>query len=70
LKVLAQHGGYQGSDAQVVKAPAGEDKNLLALIDQLRDQGKRVEVQLSGDTPTTGARIEKQNDQWLLIESD
>ena len=70
LKVLAEHGGYQGSDAQVVKAPAGEDQALLALIDQLREQGKRVEVQLSGDAPTTGARIEKQNDQWLLIESD
>jgi hypothetical protein len=40
------------------------------LIAELRANGKRVEVQLSGELPTSGARIELKDGQWKLIESN
>lgn len=70
LKVLAQLGNFTTAQASIVKAPAGQAKELLDLITELRAQGKRVEVQLSGELPTSGARIEFKDDQWKLIESN
>jgi hypothetical protein len=40
------------------------------LIAELRAQGKRVEVQLNGDLPSSDVRIELKNGQWKLIESN
>ena len=68
LKVLALHGDFDSAPVSVVQAPAVQEKALLDLIAQLREQGKRVEVQLSGFVATTGARIEKLNGQWQLVE--
>jgi ATP phosphoribosyltransferase regulatory subunit len=70
LKVLAQLGNFTTAQADVVKAPAGQEKELLDLIAELRAQGSRVEVQLSGELPTSGARIELKDGQWKLIESN
>ena len=74
LKVLAQLGNFATVQAHIVKAPAlygqTQEQALSDLIAQLRAEGKRVEVQLSGEAPTSGARIEFKNDQWQLIESN
>lgn len=74
LKVLAQLGNFTTVQADIVKAPAPYDQEqqeeLLDLIAELRAQGSRVEVQLSGELPTSGARIEFKDGQWKLIESN
>jgi len=74
LKVLAQLGDFTTAQARIVKALAPYDqeqaKELLDLIAELRAQGTRVEVQLSGELPTSGARIELKDGQWKLIESN
>jgi ATP phosphoribosyltransferase regulatory subunit len=74
LKVLAQLGSFATTQASIVKAPAPyqqeQEKELLDFIAELRTQGRRVEVQLSGKLPTSGARIELKDGQWKLIESN
>ena len=74
LKVLAQLGKFATAQADIVKAPSPygqpQEQKLLNLIAELRAQGTRVEVQLSGELPTSSARIELKNDQWHLIESN
>jgi ATP phosphoribosyltransferase regulatory subunit len=74
LKVLAQLGRFATSNAEIVKAPAPygqkQEQELLDLIAGLRAQGKRVEVQLSGKLPVSDARIELNDGQWKLIESN
>ena len=74
LKVLAQLGKFSTAQADIVKAPSPygqpQEQELLNLIAELRANGKRVEVQLSGELLTSGARIELKNDQWQLIESN
>jgi ATP phosphoribosyltransferase regulatory subunit len=74
LKVLAQLGRFVTAKAETVKAPAPygqkQEQELLDLIAELRAQGKRVEVQLSGELPVSGARIKLNDGQWKLIESN
>lgn len=74
LKVLAQLGSFSTAQADIVKAPAPytqeNEQELLDLIAELRANGKRVEVQLSGEMPTSGARVELKDGQWKLIESN
>lgn len=74
LKVLAQLGRFSTAQADIVKAPAPygqtQEQELLDLIAELRAQGKRVEVQLSGTVPNSGARVELTDGQWKLIESN
>lgn len=74
LKVLAQLGSFSTAQADIVKAPAPytqeKEQELLDLIAELRTNGKRVEVQLSGEMPTSGARVELKDGQWKLIESN
>ena len=74
LKVLAQLGRFATAHADIVKAPAPygqpQEQQLLDLIAELRANGKRVEVQLSGEMPASNARIEFKSDQWQLIESN
>ena len=74
LKVLAQLGRFTTAQADIVKAPAPygqqQEQELLDLIAELRAQGTRVEVQLSGELPASGARIELKDGQWKLIESN
>lgn len=74
LKVLAQLGRFATAQADVVTAPAPygqtQEQELLDLIAELRAQGKRVEVQLSGAVPSSGARVELTDGQWKLIESN
>ena len=74
LKVLAQLGRFATTQASIVKAPApygqSQEQELLDLIAELRANGKRVEVQLSGELPTSGARVELKGGQWKLIESN
>jgi len=68
LRVLAQLGNFQVTESSTVQAPAANDAELLALIAQLRQQGKRVEVVLSGEMNSQQPRIEQQNGQWVLID--
>jgi ATP phosphoribosyltransferase regulatory subunit len=74
LKVLAQLGRFSPTQAEIVQAPATygqpHEQELLDLIAELRAQGKRVEVQLNGDLPSSDVRIELKNGQWKLIESN
>ena len=74
LKVLAQLGRFATVQADIVKAPTPygqqQEQELLDLIAELRANGKRVEVQLNGELPSSGARIELKDGQWKLIESN
>ena len=74
LKVLAQLGNFVAVQADIVKSPVpygqNQEQELLDLIAELRAQGKRVEVQLSGELSTNETRIELKDGQWILIESN
>ncbi|MBA35969.1 MAG: hypothetical protein CMI14_11170, partial [Oleispira sp.] len=70
----AQLGRFATVQADIVKAPTPygqqQEQELLDLIAELRANGKRVEVQLNGELPNSGARIELKDGQWKLIESN
>ena len=69
LKVLARFGSVLPADKQTVVAPASEDPRLWAKIQQLREQGYRVLVQLNAETIPADQALQLQDGQWQLVNA-
>lgn len=69
LKVLARFGSVAAEKKQTVVAPGSDDPQLWAKIQQLREQGVRVLVQLNAETIQADQALQLQDGQWQLVKA-
>lgn len=69
LKVLARFGSAIAEKNQTVVAPGSDDPQLWAKIQQLREQGIRVLVQLNAETIQADQALQLQDGQWQLVKA-
>ena len=69
LKVLARFGAVDAGDKQTVVAPSSDDPQLWIKIQQLREQGYRVLVQLNAETIPADQALQCQDGQWQLVNA-
>jgi ATP phosphoribosyltransferase regulatory subunit len=69
LKVLARFGTQPVARKQTVVAPGSDDPQLWEKIQQLREQGVRVLVQLNAEAIPADQTLQFQAGQWQLVDA-
>ena len=69
LKVLSRFGSVAADTKQTVVAPGNDDPQLWAKVQQLREQGYRVLVQLNAETIPADQTLQLLDGQWQLVEA-
>ena len=68
LRLIARLGSKQTELRQVIAAPADDSPGLAALVNQLRQSGKRVvTVFADGDMASYTQSIQLKENQWVVV---